>query len=77
MNAETEVRNCVSSLSQMLRGYAKMQKKKKATLILKCFCLGKYSHFWLKKIGFCVNISWVYHYFEMINTHFYSLCFKL
>ena len=49
MNAETEVRNRVSSLSQMLRGYAKRQKKKKATLILKCFRLGKYSHFWLKK----------------------------
>lgn len=44
MNAETEMRNHVSSLSQMLRGYAKM-KKKKATVILKCFCLGKYSHF--------------------------------
>lgn len=50
MNAETEVRNRVSSLSQMLRGYAKMQQQQqKATLILKCFCLGKYSHFWLKK----------------------------
>ena len=47
MNAEAEMRNRVSSSSQMLRGYAKM--KKKAILILKCFCLGKYSHFLFKK----------------------------